>query len=168
MKLNIESKIATSASDALAPYANALYSSLGKRIVVVAELCATERTEIAPDEDKEGAVKLQIKHLEVANTDQEDAVRQVLRALFTQRTSYGKLTEDLEVELSEETIRRCGGEVNAIEAARLHVAVQQWAKYARQATFGANMTATELRRELKAIADGLAATVPSEYDPVAV
>jgi hypothetical protein len=157
VKLN--SKLATYASDALTAHVPSLYSNLGKRIVGVVELAAVERTQAAPDEDKEASVTLQIKHLEVASVDQEDNIRHALRALHTQRTAYGTITEAGDIELSETTLSRCAGEVNAVEAARLHIAIDRWHDYARQALANSKLTGTELRRELTTIADALHATI---------
>jgi hypothetical protein len=154
-KIKLDSAMANAAQDALTPHVARLYSSLGTRIVVV----AVERTQPAADEDKEAAVKLAIKHLEVANGDQEEAVRQALRALHTQRTAYGTITEQQDIELSERTLAQCAGELNLIEAARLHVAIERWTDYARQAINNGKLTASELRHELTAVTEGLRATV---------
>ena len=157
-KIKIDTAMANAAQDALTPHVARLYSTLGTRIVVVAELAAVERTQPAADEDKE-AVKLAIKHLEVAGPDQEDAVRQALRALHTQRTAYGTLNERDEVEISENTLRACAGELNAIEAARLHVAIEKWTDYANRAIHNSKLTASELRQEMTSVADGLRASI---------
>jgi phosphoribosylformimino-5-aminoimidazole carboxamide ribonucleotide (ProFAR) isomerase len=158
-KIKLDSAMANAAQDALTPHVARLYSSLGTRIVVIAELAAVERTQPAADEDKEAAVKLAIKHLEVAGGDQEEAVRQALRALHTQRTAYGTITEQQDIELSERTLAQCAGELNLIEAARLHVAIERWTDYARQAINNGKLTASELRHELTAVTEGLRATV---------
>jgi hypothetical protein len=158
-KIKLDSAIANAANDALAPHVGRLYTSLGTRIVVIAELAAVERTQPAADEDKEAAVKLQIKHLEVADADREEPVREALRALHTQRTAYGTLNEDNEVELSARTLAACAGELNLIEAARLHVAIEKWTDYARQATSNTKLTTSELRHELVAVAEGLRAAI---------
>lgn len=157
--IKLDSKVATNANDALLPHVGNLYANLGKRIVGVVELAATERSQPAPDEDKEAAVKLQIKHLEIASPEQEEPIRETLRALYTHRTAYGKLDEDGEVELSERTIADCAGRVNAIEAARLHTAVEHWGDYARQASRNGKLTAAEVRRELTTVADALHALI---------
>jgi hypothetical protein len=158
-KVKLDSAIANAANDALMPHVGRLYSALGTRIVVIAELAAVERTQPAADEDKEAVVRLQVKHLEVATDEREEPVREALRALHTQRTAYGTLLEDGEVELAERTLAACAGELNAIEAARLHVAIERWTDYARQATGNGKLTASELRHELAAVADGLRAAI---------
>jgi hypothetical protein len=158
-QIKLASKVSNNALEALGLHVGALYSNLGKRIVGVVELAAIERGEVAPDEDKEGSVTLQIKHLEIANLEQDEHLREVLRALYTHRTAYGKLTEDQEIELSERTIAQCAGNVNAVEAARLHVAIERWEEYARQALNNGRLTASELRRELGTVADALRCTI---------
>jgi hypothetical protein len=159
LKLKINGTPASKALEALTPHAGGLYASLGKRIVVIAELAATERTQVASEEDKDTSVTVQIKHCEVAGPEQEDAVRQAMRALFTHRTAYGKLDEANEVELSERTIELLAGEMTAIEAARLHVGIDQWGSYAANASRSSKLTASDLRRELTTVADALHALV---------
>jgi hypothetical protein len=154
-QIKLASKVATAAMDALDRHIPRLYATLGTRIVVIAEPCAKERTEVAGDEEGKETVTLQIKHLEVAGDEQEDAIRQALRALHTQRTAYGKLTEHLDVELSEHTIRRCAGDITAIEAARLQVVVDHWGHYTATALHNEKLTVSDLRRELETIRDGL-------------
>jgi len=159
VKIKLASTMAQHGQDALSLHANALYATVGSRRVVIAELAAIERTQVAPDEDKSASVTLQIKNLEVAGVEQEDAVRQAMRALNIQRTAFGTLTEDQDVELSEDTLRRCAGDLVKIEAARLHVAIDKWRAYARSAASASDLTVTELRHELTLIADQLEAVL---------
>lgn len=159
MKIKLASAMAQHGQEALGRHANALFATLGSHRVVIAELVAVERTQVAPDEAKAAVVTVQIKNLEVAGEEQEDAVRQAMRALHTQRTAFGTLNEDQEVELAETTLQRCAGELNAIEAARLHVAIDKWGDYARSASTAKDLTVSELRHELGIIADALRATI---------
>lgn len=154
MKIKIAGGVAKHAADALAPYAETLYQGLGRTIVVIAELTAIERLEIADEEKKDPSVTLQLKHLEVAGTEQEENVRRAMRALNTQRTANGTLTEDHDVELSAATLGRCAGDLHAIDASRLRVAVDEWQLYARRAA-AAELTESELRHELTIVADAL-------------
>jgi hypothetical protein len=160
VKLN--SKLAANASAALEPHVPLLYAKLGKRVLGIVEVASVERTEGAPDEDKEPSVGLQIKHMEIAGPAHEDAIRQALRALYTQRTAFGKLTEEGDVELSERTLAECGGQINAIEAARLHIGIEQWGGYGRQVLRNETLTASDLRQELTTITDALRALVRPE------
>lgn len=154
--IKLDGKPATAASDALVPWAQELYKKPGMRIVGVVELAHVERTQPAPDEDKEASVKLRISHLELAGDgQQENAVREAMRALYLHRNAQGTLTEDLDVELSKDTVRKLAGNLDATEAARRGVAIEHWATYARRVLHTANITPTELMHELKAIADGL-------------
>lgn len=157
--VKLDAKVASHASEALGLHVDALYAHLGRRIVVIAELAATERNEIAADEDKDAYVKLQVKHLEVAADRAEEPVREALRALHAQRTAFGTLTEDHDVELSEQTLTALAGDLNAVEAARLHVAVDEWSRYARQAANSSRLTESELRHELGIVADALRAAL---------
>ncbi len=161
--VKIDPKPAANATFALEPLTTRLYANPGMRIVAVVELAHVERTQPAPDEDKEASVKLAIKHLEVARDEQEEYLRKVLRALYLHRTAQGKLDEAGEVELSQRTLELAGGMMDALEAARLRIAILSWRDYARQALHG-KLTQAQLREELKTIGDGLGAAVVSGSD----
>jgi adhesin HecA-like repeat protein len=158
MKVKLDGSVASNASLALDPLAARLFNNPGMRIVGVVELAHVERTEPAPDEDKESVVKLGIKHLEIGRDEQEDHLRRAMRALYLHRTAQGKLDEDGEVELSQRTLELTAGLLNSVETARLRVALAHWREYARQATVG-QLTMTQLREELSTIADGLGAVL---------
>ena len=157
--IRLDSKVSTNAGEALLRHAGRLYNRPGVRIVGVAELAHVERTQPAPDEDKEPSVKLRITHLEIANPEQEDVLRRAMEALYLHRTATGTLGEDGDVELSERTITLTGGELNAVEAARMRVAMRHWADYARRVLSLTNATTVELRHELEAIASGMESVI---------
>jgi hypothetical protein len=96
-KIRFDSKVSASAADALTPLAGTLYAALGTHRVAVMELASVERNDLADDEDKEPYVKVRVVHLEVANEEQEETLRQALRALRLHRTATGTLDEDGEV-----------------------------------------------------------------------
>jgi hypothetical protein len=156
MKLKIDGRLAANAASGLEPHAGPLYASPGSRRWAVVELKHAERTEPAPDEDSDASVKVRITHLEVANAEQEETLRRVHRALHLHRTAYGTLTEQGEVELADSTLDLAAGELSAIEAARLHVAIDRWVDYGRRVLAGSKATATDLRRELDTVLKGLA------------
>jgi hypothetical protein len=158
-KVKINGTPSTHALDALMPHVPSLYANLGKRVVAIVELAAVDRLQVAPEEDKEASVTLQVKHAEVAGPDQEEAVRLALRALHIQRTAYGTITEQGDIEIAERTLAACAGELAAIEAARLHIAVERYAELARTLQLNGKLTISDLRRELKLLADGLSATI---------
>ena len=163
--LKVDSKVSAAASDALEPYVNPLYARPGMRIVGVIELAHVERTQPAPDTDNRASVKVKISHLEIANPEQEGAIREAMKALYVQRTASGKLDEDSgQMELSEQTLRLTGGLLHAIEAARLKAAVQHWQAYARSVVHQPNLTISEIRHELDTIASGLKAALDAERD----
>lgn len=159
--IKMDGKLATNANESLAPHAAQLFARLGSSRMAVVELRSAERTEPAPDEDKEQAVKVRIQHLEVANPEQEETLRQVLSALRLHRTAYGTLNEEAELELSASTLERAAGEVNAIEAARLHVAIDRWTEYGYRVLTRSKTTASELRQEFDTVIKGLRAAVDS-------
>jgi hypothetical protein len=156
-KVKLDSKIGGGAAAAIEPYTPALYARPGMRVVGVFELTHVERVQPAPDSDGEPSVKIRISAMELATRDQEGAVRDAMRALHLQRTAQGTLTEDGEVELSKGTIERTAGVVSDLEVARLRAGLTQWAANARQvAGTDKQLSASEFRREMRTIADGLA------------
>lgn len=155
--IKVDSKLATHANEALTPHASPLFGRLGSSRLAVVELRSVERTEPAEEEDKEQAVKVRIAHLEVAGADQEETLRGVMRALNAHRTAYGTLTEDEDVQLADSTLERACGEINAVEAARLHVAVDRWTEYLSRALSQTKLTAAGLRSEVDAAIRGLRA-----------
>jgi hypothetical protein len=157
--IKLDSKPATSARLALEPLAAALYATPGMRIVGVIELAHLERTQPAPESDKEPSVKLRITGLEIAGPEQEDVLREAQRALFVHRTAYGTLNDSLDVELSERTLELLGGQLHALEAARLRTSVTHWQAYIRRVLSIAEVTTAEMRHELDQVADGLAAVL---------
>ena len=153
--IKLDAKPTTAAGASLERYATKLYGRPGMTLVGVVELRHVERTQPAPDEDKEASVKLRITALEVANPDQEDTLRDAQRALYLHRNAQGTLDEDGDIELSDRTLRMTGNMLHAVEAARYEVAVRGWADHARRALAVNGSTANELRHELTTIAAGL-------------
>lgn len=158
----IESKLAAPAEAGLEPHVPGLYAAPGRRVVGVVELRHVERTEPAPDSDKTRSVKLAITHLEIANTKQETAVREAMSALYLHRTADGTLDQTGQLELSDRVLELTGGELHAVEAARLGVSVRHWATYADRVLSTQGITQSELRAELKTIAKALRAVANGE------
>lgn len=163
-KIKIEGRPAANASLALERFSQKLYNRPGLNVVGVVELRHVERTQPAPDEDKEQTVTLRMTHLELANPEQEDAIRQAMEALYLHRSAQGTLGEDGDITLAERTIKLTGGMLHAVEAARMRVSVRHWADQARRALAVENITVAEMRHELDAVANGLE-TVLSAGDP---
>ncbi|MGH3382669.1 MAG: hypothetical protein ACRDP6_48870 [Actinoallomurus sp.] len=153
--VKLDSKLTTSSGDALADHATSLYNRLGTSRIGIVELAAVERTTPAPAEDKAPGVKLRIVGLEVANADQENAVREAQRALYLQRTARGTLSEENELEVSKDTLRLAGRHLHAIETARLRAGLEYWNSRAQKVVNSSGLLEGEVRRELKLIADGL-------------
>ena len=157
--VKIDSKLGSNASLGIEDLSARLFAKPGMRVVAIVELAHVERTQPAPDEDKEPSVKLGIKALEVARGGrQEDAVRKTLAALYTIRTASGTLDPEGEVELSERTIEETGGEVTLITAARYQIALKKWSDACYRAAGDPKLTADQLRRELREIAKGMNAS----------
>lgn len=160
--IKLASKLATHANEALAPHGATLFARLGSSRMAVVELRSSERIEPAADEDKEQTVTVKVAHLEVAGAEQEDTLRQVLMALKLHRTSQGTLTEDGDLQLSASTLDRAAGEVNAIEAARLHAAIDLWTTYGRRVLSSSKTTASDLRREFDTVLRALQGVVGAD------
>lgn len=160
--IKLDSKVSAHAAASLERYATKLYNRPGMRIVGVVEFVHVERTQPAPDVDKQPSVKLRMSGLEIANPEQEDAVRQAQEALYLHRSAQGTLGEGGDVELSERTIKLTGGLLHAIEAARMRVAVRAFADQCRRALAVEKITVAEMRHELDAIAQGLEQVLAGE------
>lgn len=154
MKAKIAAAISNDAQEALSRHAMAMYSTLGKRVIIIAELASTERTQIAPDEEKDVSVTLQIKQLEVAHADLETPARDAMQALYLTRTATGTLDEDDQVKLAADTVAELGRSLAMTEAARLHAGISHWLDYVRRSR-SSNLSAEAFRKELATIADGL-------------
>jgi lipoate-protein ligase A len=156
-QVKIAGKASTVAAEALGRHAAALYATPGKRIVGVVELVHVLRTQPAPDEDKEPSVELRIQQLEIGEADQEDVLRQAIRALNIARTAQGTLTEEGDIELSDRTLEMTADRLSDLEASRLVVACHHWADYARRILSVKKLTTSEARHEFEIIAAGLMA-----------
>lgn len=157
-KIRLDTKFVGGPAFAIEPYVKPLYDQPGRRILGVVELVHVERTQPAPQSENEPSVKVRISTLELATPEQEGALREAQRALHLQRTAQGTLTEDGEIELTESTLRLTAGLLTEIEAARLRAGLSHHATAARQiATTPKQLSASELRHEFKALADGLTA-----------
>lgn len=166
MTIKIESKPAKGAADALGQYASAMYATLGKRIVGIFELEASERNDVADDSDTKTWVKLKITSLEVAGPDQEDIVRQAMAALNVQRTAYGTLTEDEDIELSKGTLERCADDLPLLTAARLHTAIEVYGDKLRAAGRNQKLNNADLRKTIDDLTRGLLGTIYPAMLPV--
>lgn len=166
MTIKIEPKPAKGAAEALGQHANAMYATLGKRLLGIVELEAVERNEVADDDEKDTWVKLRIVGLEVPNADQEDAVRAAMMALNTQRTAFGTLTEDEDVELSQSTLERCAGDMITAEAARLHIAIEVFGDKMAAAARNNKLTAGDLRREITDLSRAMRGVIYPNMLPV--
>lgn len=164
--VKLDSKPSTAAAVALLPHADGLFRDPTKRLVALVELTHVERTQPGPDEDKEQTVKVRITHLEIGDDKLEEPLRRAMRALYTQRTAYGTLDQDTgEIELGEDTVRSLAGDLLAIEAARLRVAMLNFASYARQALKSDEITLSGAIKDLNYLANGLRAVANGDRDP---
>jgi hypothetical protein len=155
-------KLGANAEAGLEPFVPGLYATPGRRVVGVVELRHVERTEVV-DDSGTPTVRLAITALELANPDLADPLREAMSALHRHRTATGTLDEAGELRLSENTIKRTGGALDAIEASRLAAATRYFATVARQAVGDKDPVA--MRDALRLIARGLeAAEHGSEFD----
>lgn len=165
--VKLESKLGTEAAEALEELAPALYGTRGARILGVVELWASERSQVEADSGKIPYVKLTMTDLEIANSTQEDSLREAMRALYLHRTAHGTLDVDGELELSSRTVELTAGNLHAHEAARLRATTKHWADYADRVLVDSTLTSTELRHEIAAVVAGMkAALLGAEVDGV--
>lgn len=148
MKLKLASAMAANALEAVEDLIQPIYGRPGMRMLAVVELAHVERTQPAPDEDKEASVTVGVKHLEVARGDQAEALRKAMRALYVQRTARGTLDEQLdELQLSKDTLTGVGDDLALKETARLRAAMQLHADTLQRLRIG-SFTEKDLRKQL--------------------
>jgi hypothetical protein len=159
IKLKLSSKLGGSAVVSLTELTTALYHARGKRVMAVVELAHIDRNEPAPGEDEDPWVLMQIKAIEVARGDaQEKALRAAADAIHLHRTATGSIDEELSPQMSERTIAATAGVLDKVEAARLRVALEQWAVYIDRVTHG-KLTQPQAMEELRTVRKGLEAAI---------
>jgi hypothetical protein len=144
---------------ALEPHVQRIYGRPGLRVMAVIELAHVERTQPAPDADKDASVTMRITQLEVPAPDQEDSLREVQRSLYLQRTATGTLDEAGQLELAKQTIKDAGGIVGHIAVARMSAGINHWRGYLARVQANDQLTIGELRHELDALSEGLAGLI---------
>lgn len=161
IKLKLDSKLQGTATISLQELASPIYHNPGTRMVGIVEIAHTERTEPAQGEDKDPAVVVAIKAIEMARGDQDEYLRQAMAALHRHRTSTGTLDEELNPQLSQSTIERLQGldaRLEAAEAARLRVVVEQTADYISRVRMG-KLTVNQAKDELDTVRKMLSAAL---------
>lgn len=155
--VKIAGTLSANAADAMGRHAASLYATPGKRVLTVTELAHSERMQPAPDEGKAPSVTLRISSMEIAETDQEEILREVMRALYLARTAQGTLDGDGEIELSNRTLELAADRLLDLEVARMAVALRHWASQAREASGRNRLTLADAKKALDTIAAGLLA-----------
>ncbi|MFK0172666.1 hypothetical protein ACIQU5_28105 [Streptomyces sp. NPDC090306] len=163
-QLKFDAKVSAAAQEALEPHVRPVYATPAARRLIIGEFAAIERTEPAPGSEKEPSVKVRIVSLELPNEEQENAVRDALRFLHLQRTARGTFDDDGQLELSEDTLRLTGGQLAWLETARLRAGLAHWRAYAERLVHGPELTISEVRHEMQAVAQGLAAVLDTARD----
>lgn len=166
-KIKLDSAYPVTVGDALAPYVTLLLDAAragkDKRILLVGELAPVERTEPVATSDKEPVLKLGLSAAEIPHADQDEPVREVMRALYLQRTATGTLDEEGQIQLTKQALRVAGGQIAHLAAARYRAALQAWATQARAAVH-AQLSASEMWHEMERIAEGLAAALDDDEE----
>ncbi|MFJ4551027.1 hypothetical protein ACIP4X_17670 [Streptomyces sp. NPDC088817] len=162
--LKFDPKVSASAQEALEPHIRPLYDQPGARRMAIIEFAHMERTEPAPNTDGKPSVKVRIMGLELPNKEQEHAVREAQRFLNLQRTARGTFDDDGQLELSESTLRLTAGLLSNIEVARLRAGLAHWREYAQRLVHGPDLTISEMRHEMQALAEGLTAVLDTASD----
>jgi len=153
VKVKLATLAAGAAQEVLDIHSSALYATLGTHRLAIMEFASVERTQMAPDEDKEATVTVRIQQMEIADEKQSDALRNTLAALHLQRTAHGTLTEDGDVAMSQNVIEGCAGDVNLAAAVRMQIAVEQLRDKAAKALFKGS--AADIRKALQEIREGM-------------
>lgn len=157
-------RVSASTQEALEPHVRPMYDQPGARRMAIIEFAAIERTEPAPGTETEPSVKVRIVGLEVPNREQEGAIREAQRFLHLQRSARGTFDDDGQLELSESTLQLTGGMLAYLETARLRAALAHWRDYAQRLVHGPDLTVTEVRHEMQAVAEGLTAVLNTARD----
>lgn len=163
-QLKFDARVSASAQEALEPHVRPMYDQPGSRRMAIVEFAHIERMEPAPGTEKEPSVKVRIVGLELPTREQEGAVREAQRFLHLQRTARGTLDDEGQLELSESTLRLTGGMLAYLETARLRAGLAHWREYAQRIVHGPDLTVTEVRHEMQALAEGLSAVLNTATD----
>jgi hypothetical protein len=155
--LKLDGSPGAGALSALEPHIPLMYADPSRHLVAIVEWRHIERVQPAPDTDKEPSVKVKLVSCEIPVGEQVDAVRAAARAIFLRRTAQGTLTEQLDVEMTEQTIERLGGELVYADTVRLQAGIRAFLRYAEDACHRGKPTVGELKADLQAIRDGLRA-----------
>ena len=160
--IKIEGKVGGQAAAALEPHAKSLYDRPGVRVLAVVELAHSLRTQPAPDSEKNASVSLRISAMELPTKEQAETVREVMQALYLQRTAAGKLTEQGDVQLSENTMELASRLLSDQELSRLRVGMAHWEQHAANAARDSDLTIHGARAELRKISAGLSRVLARE------
>ncbi|MEV4093829.1 hypothetical protein [Streptosporangium saharense] len=155
--LKFDSKLGAAASSALEAHIRPIYDRPGCSRLAIIEFRHIERTQPAPESDKDPSVRVRISHCEIPGRDQEGFVREAQRALFLQRTAAGTLDDDGQLQLTQSTLSHIGGLLHEVEVARLRAGLRHWVDYAARVNSNASLTISEMHHELDTVAQGLAA-----------
>ncbi|PZG49858.1 hypothetical protein C1I98_11115 [Spongiactinospora gelatinilytica] len=153
--LKFEGKLSAAAANALEPHIRPLYDQPGATRLGVFAIRHTERTQPAVGSDKDPLVRARIIECEVANREQEPHLREVMRALWQQRTAQGTLDDAGEIQLAERTLKSAAGVLHAVEVSRLRAGLAHWVDYAARVNANGKLTVSEMHHELDIVARGL-------------
>lgn len=156
-EIKIEGKLPAGAGEAIGEHAQRLYDKLGATRVGIVELRAAHRVTPGPGEDKKPTVSLRIAALEIANSDQEEHIRNAQRALYLGRTARGTLTDDGQIELAEDSLRLLGDTLFDVEAARLRAGLERWTTEMARVASTPTLLDGEIRHQVDRIRKGLQA-----------
>lgn len=92
MKLSIKG-MASAASDGLEGHVRRIFDNQSAKIVFVGELEHVQRVEPGPASTVEPSVSVRLSRLEVPSQAQQEAIRELLQALYLLRTPQGTLDE---------------------------------------------------------------------------
>jgi hypothetical protein len=153
VKLKLASAMPSAVTESMQDLVKPLFSKPGMRIVGVVELAHVERTEPAPDEDKEPVVTVGLKMLEIAHGEQVDHLRRAAHALHVQRTATGTLDEEVGAfELNKHLLESLADQFALRETARLRAAMEYQATILNRLKVGTFET-TDMRKQIAKLHD---------------
>lgn len=164
--LKLESGSSVKAAEVLQPHIQRLYADPRARFMAVCEFAHSERTQPGPESDKAPSVKVKLVEIEIPVGDQVDLIREAQRALYLTRTAQGTLTEELDLELSSQTLDRLADNLTYADAVRLAAGVKVWLDYVLAALVKPKATVASVRQDMAAVRDGLRSLIEPERPKV--
>lgn len=143
-------KLGQQPSEAVARIAPRVYEKKGASFLGIAEYVRTKALE-DEDPEKEDTVWVRVENLEIFNGEQEHIARNLIAALYLQRTAQGTLTDADDVAASEQTLNNAQGLITGHELARLKAGLDVILDKVAAIASDDKLRDVDFRRELKKV-----------------